>query len=169
MNTLTALRTFGKSSLTPAKGTRILDSKYYLVTMQNTERDMGGIYLADGEYRELLTGHAARQRRDARLNHCNHITEWTGPVFAVLTSRYGFLDTSRKPNYVGSQVEADAFVADARNEHSQWLVKCSEALAMYQAKYAAKPEEWLAGAIRNCERVIRENQNTFCFEILQVR
>jgi len=170
MDTLTAVRTFAKPGYSPAKRTRIENSKYYVVRMQNTERDMGdGYYLAEGEYRELLPGSAARERRDAKLNHCNAVIEWNGPVFAVLTSSYGHWDTSRKPKYAGSQAEANAYVAEARGQHTKWLAGCERELVGYEAKYAADPTEWRAGSVRDCKRVIAENQDTFRFEILQVR
>jgi hypothetical protein len=138
--------------------------------MQNTERDMGdGYYLADGEYTELLPGSAARERREARLNHCNAIAEYSGPVFAVLTSSYGHWDTSRKPSYFPTEADALEFVRTERAKHEKWLQECEKQLAIYQAKYDAKPEEWLAGGIRDCKRVMAENQNTFRFETLPVR
>jgi hypothetical protein len=171
MNALTAVRTFAKPGYSPAKQTRIFADRYYLVSMQNTERDMGdGYYLAEGEYRELLPGDAARARRDARLNHCNRVTEWDGEVWAVLTSTYGHWDTSRKPKYAGSQAEANAYVAEARAVHEKWLVDCEKELVKYQAKYDASPtESWLAKRVHDCSRVITENQDTFKFEVLQVR
>jgi len=171
MNTLTAIRTFAKPGFSPAKRTRIEDSKYYLVRMQNVETDPRCDYvgLAEGEYRELLPGAAARARRDAKLNHCNAVVEWTGPVFAVLTSSYGHWDTSRSPKYAGSLAEANAYVADARAAHQKWLADCESELTFLETKYAADPTEWRAGSVRDCKRVIAENQDTFKFEILEVR
>jgi len=116
-----------------------------------------------------LPGNAARERRDARLNHCNAIAEYSGPVFAVLTSSYGHWDTSRKPVYACSQANADAIVEASRILHAKWIADCEKQLASYQAKYDAKPEDWLAGGIRDCKRVIAENQGTFRFETLPVR
>lgn len=170
MNQLNAIRTFAKPGFCPAKQTRIFADRYYIVRMQNTERDMGdGYYLADGEYIEVLPGSAARERRDARLNHCNAVEEWTGEVFAVLTSSYGHWDTSRKPLYTVSETDAKIMVDRARATHDKWLAECEKALAQHEEKYLQKPESWRQGAIENCKRVIAENRDSFRFETLKVR
>lgn len=171
MNTLTAIRTFAKPGFCPVKRTRIFADRYYLVTFQNVETDPRCDYvgLGDGEYTVLLPGSKAREGRDARLNHCNRIQEWTGKVYAVLTSQYGHWDTSRKPVYATSEENARAIVDANRILHDKWIRDCEKQLASYQAKYAAKPETWLESAIRNCERVIDTQRDTFKFETLRVR
>ena len=90
MDTLTAVRSFGRPGYSPAKRTRIYANRLYLVTMQNTETDQGdGHYLVEGEYVELVTGDEARRRRDAQLNHCNAVQEYHGPAYAVYHRPYG--------------------------------------------------------------------------------
>ncbi len=85
MNGLSVYRTFAKPGYSPVKGkVRIFDDKWYIVTFQNTETDQGdGHYLVDGEYTQLMPGRAARNARDAHLNHCNAVSEHKGPVYAV--------------------------------------------------------------------------------------
>lgn len=171
MNQLTAIRAFAKPGFCPVKRTRVFADRYYLVTFQNVEIDLCCDYvgLAEGEYTELLTGTKTREARDARLNHCNRIQEWEGSVFAVLTSQYGQWDTSRRPTYVISEQDAQVLVDRAHAVHNKWIADCEKQLASHEAKYATKPEEWLAGAIRDCKRVIETQRDTFRFEILQVR
>ena len=91
MNALTAARTFARPGLCPAKAVRIFNDRWYAVRFQNVETDPRCDYvgLADGEYTELLPGIEARRARDSRLNHCNDIAEWTGPVFRVDLSAFG--------------------------------------------------------------------------------
>lgn len=92
MNTLTAYRSFGKPSYRPKSArVRILDSKWYLVTMQDTETDQGdGHYLLDTESTYLLPGKEARARRDAHLNHCNRVAEYTGEVWEIANGKHPF-------------------------------------------------------------------------------
>ncbi len=125
MNKLTALRTFANPSLTPTKGTKIFNDRWYQVTMQNTEHDIGdGYYLAEGEYVELLPGKAARERREARLNHCNSIVEYNGPVFELLTSQYGheLRGVGFYPSAEATMVKLDAEKA----AHDKWVTDCIE-------------------------------------------
>lgn len=125
MNKLTALRTFANPSLTPTKGTKIFNDRWYQVTMQNTERDIGdGYYLAEGEYVELLPGKAARERREARLNHCNSIVEYSGPVFELFANEYGGEPRSAGffPSAEAMKVKLEAKKAD----HDKWVTDCIE-------------------------------------------
>lgn len=104
MDILSLYRTFGKSSLSPAKGFRIRNDRFYLVKMQNTYRDQGdGYYLAPGEYVELLPGNLARERRDARLNHCNGIVEYKGPVYSFQGYYYNHEDPRPKTYHVSEE------------------------------------------------------------------
>src|SRR5260370_29215191 len=136
MNRLDAIRNFAQPSYCSAKRVRIHKDRYYLVKMQNVETDPRVDYvgLGVGEYLELLPGNAARERRDARLNHCNAIAEYSGPVFAVLTSSYGHWDTSRKPRYFPTEADALEFVRTERAKHEKWLQDCEKQLASYQAQ-----------------------------------
>jgi len=74
--------------------------------MQNTETDQGGgLYLAEGEHTQLVTGQEARRRRDARLNHCNAIAEYRGPVWKVL--RYQWNRPNQWPDYAASLADVE--------------------------------------------------------------
>ena len=93
MNRITAIRCFGNSRYTPAKKdvNRIMDAKFYLVTLQDFETDQGdGQYLLDTETTTLFCGRKAREERDSRMNRCNRIVEYTGPVFQLQNDRYPF-------------------------------------------------------------------------------
>lgn len=170
MDKLTAIRTFAAPGFTPAKRVRIHKDRYYLVKMQNVETEPRADYvgLAEGEYLELLPGDAARDRRDARLNHCNAIAEYDGPVFAVLTSQYGHWN-NRKPHYSTSTADAEAHIAAKRAEHDNWIAGCEKELARYEIAQGARPEDWRAGAIEDCKRVIAEWRDKFRSETLEVR
>ncbi len=110
MNKTTAYRNFGKPSYTPAKQVKIYDTKWYLVTMQNTEHDQGdGYYLAEGEYTLLLTGKQARDKREAHLNHCNKIAEYLGPVYHVSVRRYWHVEPTIE--YAVSEIAAQTIIA----------------------------------------------------------
>lgn len=170
MNKLTAIRTFAAPGFCPVKRTRIFANRWYKVTMQNTERDMGdGYYLAEGEYVELIPGNEARRRRDARLNHCNRIEEWTGPVYALFTTYYGSWNGSRQPEYFGDLESLEKAVKKAYGDHLQWISKVNAELNKKRELYAQKPQEWLAGSIQDCERCIRERSDTFGYHIEKER
>jgi len=171
MNRLDAIRTFAQPGYCPAKQLRIHKDRYYLVKMQNVETDPRVDYvgLGVGEYLELLPGSAARERRDARLNHCNAIAEYDGPVFAVLTTQYGNWNPERKPHYSPSKEDVEAYIKAQRDAHDKWLDDCEKELAQYEAAYAKKPEQWRAGAIENIKLTITNNRNSFRSEILEVR
>src|SRR5258708_27774035 len=105
--------------------------------MQNIETEPRADYvgLAEGEYVELLPGDAARERRDARLNHCNAIAEYDGPVFAVMTTQYGNWDTGRKPHYSPSKADADAYIKAQRDAHDTWLEEGEKKQTRYEAAH----------------------------------
>ena len=171
MNRLDAIRTFAQPGYCPAKQLRIHKDRYYLVRMQNIETEPRADYvgLGQGEYIELLPGDAARERRDARLNHCNAIAEYDGPVFAVLTTQYGNWNPERKPHYATSKADADTYIKAQRDAHDKWIEDCEQEQARYEAAQAAKPEDWRAGAIEDCKRTIANNCNSFRSEMLEVR
>jgi hypothetical protein len=139
--------------------------------MQNVETDPRVDYvgLGRGEYVELLPGSAARERRDARLNHCNAIAEYDGPVFAVMTSQYGHWNSDRKPHYSPSKADADAYIKAQRDAHNKWIEDCEKEQARYDAAQVSEPEAWRAGAIEDCKRTIANNRNSFRSEMLEVR
>lgn len=170
MNHLTAIRTFAAPGFTPTKGTRIFANRWYRVTMQNTERDMGdGHYLAEGEYTELLPGNKARERRDARLNHCNRIEEWTGPVYALYTTHYGVWSANRDALYFGDVIELEKAVKKAYGDHLQWLAQVRETLVLHRKRYEQKQESWIASAIESCEKCLAERSDTFGYHIEKER
>lgn len=91
-STLSIHRWFNPGA-TPTRGTRVYRDRWYLVTMQNVGRDQGdGLWLAEGEYTDLVPGSEARNRRDSRLNHCNRIAEYRGPVYQVVIGRYWHME-----------------------------------------------------------------------------
>jgi hypothetical protein len=119
MDKLTAFRVFGNSRLTPAKHAKVFNDRWYLVRMQNTERDQGdGYYLAEGEYVELLPGNKARERREARLNHCNGITEYFGFVLEGFAAQYG---TVRSIGYFTSVKDAFDAITKQYQDHEKWI------------------------------------------------
>ena len=110
MNALTAVRSFARPVYCPVKHVRIFDNRYDVARMQNVETDPRCDYvgLAEGEYTELMPGNKARERRDSRLNHCNGIAEWTGPVYCVTV--YQFNRPRQWPEYAGNHTEVEAIV-----------------------------------------------------------
>jgi hypothetical protein len=89
MDRMTAIRSFGNAGYTPARKVRVENKKWYLVTLQNIERDQGDYMgLGEGEYQVLVPGAKAREYRQAHLNHCNRIEEYNGEVFGVTWSMY---------------------------------------------------------------------------------
>ena len=88
MNTLTAIRSFGKPGYCPTK-TRVQNNKWYLVEMQDVETDPRCDYvgLKDTTTIYLMPGKIAREKRQARLNHCNRIAEYTSNVFALTSNK----------------------------------------------------------------------------------
>jgi len=116
MTRLDAVRSFAAPGYCPVRKVRVLDSKWYLVTLQNVERDQGdGMYLGAGEYTLLLPGAKAREYKVARLNHCNGIQEWQGPVYELQPKRWG-------RNYYGpSWATCEAEVLQAQEaERKEW-------------------------------------------------
>lgn len=169
MDRLTAIRTFAAPGFSRARGrVRIMDSKWYVVRFQNVEHGQGDyVGLGEGEYSQLLPGRKAREARDARLNHCNGIAEHRGHVFELFASSYG--GDLKSCGWHVSELEATRAALAKRFEHDKWIADCEKTLADYQAKQAIKPEEWRAGAIRDCERVIVEKREAFKCEVREVK
>jgi hypothetical protein len=90
--------------------------------MQNVERDQGdGVYLGQGEYLELLPGDEARARRDARLNHCNGIAEYEGPVYSLVTYAYNHMDNPSCPTYHPSEEAVKAAAERFQEKRWEWI------------------------------------------------
>jgi hypothetical protein len=115
MNQLSAIRTFSNPGFSPAKSTRIYADRWYLVEMQDIERDPRCDYigLAETSTIYLYNGMQTRRERDSHLNHCNKIIEYTGNVFALTSEKmrlaeyYPDLDSA---NY--AKAEHDVGIAD---------------------------------------------------------
>lgn len=174
MDKLTAIRTFVKPRFTPARHIRIFDDHWYNVRFQNIERGQGDyLGLGEGEYTQLLPGKKAREARDARLNHCNGISEYHGNVFAVFTTHYGRM--RENPDvYIGSSgsdaaMQCIAYVDEQYRAHQKWIADCQTELARHQTAQQAKPEEWRAGAIADCERCIEQYKDAFDYRVERVR
>ena len=119
MQTLTAHRTFGDAGYSPARRVRIFSDRWYQVVMQTVEHDQGGgMYLGDGEYVEIVPGTEARNRKTARLNHCNGIREYKGEVWTATTR-----DPSCRPVYYPTLAAAQAAVDGA---HADGLLTLAE-------------------------------------------
>ena len=143
MNKLSAIRTFQNPGFSPVRGKgrgklRIFDNRFYMVTFQNMEVDTGRDYigLADGEYTELLPGRQAREAREAHLNHCNAIVEYTGPVYSVILAPHGYPQTYV---YAGSEAAADNLIYKMWAEETAWLASCQRELSKGQAQIADEP------------------------------
>jgi hypothetical protein len=94
MNKLTAIRCFANSGYCPVKSTRIYANKWYLVELQDIERDYRTDYmgLAETSTVYLFDGLKAKKERDSRLNHCNKIIEYTGNVYMVKSDKLHILE-----------------------------------------------------------------------------
>jgi hypothetical protein len=170
LDTLTAIRSFARPGYCPAKRVRIYNQKWYLVTMQNVETDPRSDYvgLAEGQYVELMPGARARAARDAHLNHCNNIVEYRGPVYALFATRYG--DWETEPIYCQTYTEAEGNAAIARGEHEQWLRDVRAAQQRYIARLETDAgQNWLQSSIADCQRILDTQQDSFRYEIRQVR
>ena len=147
-----ALRALGKSSYTPCRTVRILDREWYLVTMQNVHRDARAdlVELADGETTALLPGKAAREARDASLNHCNAIRRYTGSIFEVVYHPYGGDETSL--GYYPTMVLATKASAQIQQKRESYIISLQrEAERMEQ-----KSRETLAEARRRYPSISKE-------------
>lgn len=133
MNRLSAIRSFGNPGYSPAKRVRIQNNKWYLVTFQNTESDPRTDYhgLAEGEYTQLLPGKDAREARDSHLNHCNHIADYPGPVFAVWTSAFGYAE--RLKGYYRTESAAGAAIQSFQAEGEQYKEACLAEAEQYDS------------------------------------
>jgi hypothetical protein len=134
MTSLSLHRTFANPSYTPTKGTKIRKDRWCIVRMQKTSRDQGdGLYLEDGEDVALLQGDEARKRRDARLNHCNGITEYSGPVFALHRYPYNSPEPTA-PTFYPSEEAAEEAAAAFQAEHGRWIADMEKSLGHQIAK-----------------------------------
>jgi hypothetical protein len=169
MDRLTAIRTFGSSSFTPAKRTKIFADRWYLVTFQNVETDpmIDYVGLGEGEYSQLLPGNKARESRDAKLNHCNAIVEYTGPVYAAYTTSYGTMREA--PMYFGDVDALHTHIASRKAEHDKWISDCQQELARLQSEQDLKYQGWRESAIRDCTRVIAERKDGFAYRVEKER
>jgi len=179
MDKLTAIRCFAAPGFTPAKRVRIRNDRWYLVRFQNVETNPLADYvgLADGEYVRLLPGIAARQAREARLNHCNAIQEYAGPVFETLTSQYGHEITSR--GFFPTEADAQAEVTRQKTAHDKWIADCLKQSEKYLAnadkvRRGEYPKSIMSAdhyesSARDCVRVATENAETFKSEIRVIR
>jgi hypothetical protein len=168
MDRLTTIRSFGKPGCTPARHTRIYANRWYLVTFQNTGRDQGdGYYLAEGEYTSLLPGDRAREARDAKLNHCNNITEYKGLVFEVSIKRWAqtLVSWATTADYTGiaAQLAAEWANHQARlkREMAHYEQAAAETLADARVKYPtiraethAEHRAAMLDGAANCQRLL---------------
>ena len=144
MTHLDAVRNFANPGFSPARRVVIYDSKWYLCTMQNVDHDglTDYIGLGEGEYRELLPGKKARERKFARLNHCNGIQIWTGPVFRLQAIRWGRAD--RDPSWTGTPEGIAAAQQALQAEYLDHLQALDESEARTRAELAAGFAGWQA-------------------------
>ncbi len=139
MSTLSLYRTFGDPAFRPATArVKLYDARWYVVTMQNTSSDQGdGHYLEPGEYTELLPGHLARRARDAHLNHCNAIREYTGEVWQLTDAWYGGrVSYHTSQNHAASAIVSSETDQAFRNReaiarHDRALAKTDEQITEY--------------------------------------
>jgi hypothetical protein len=179
MDKLTALRTFGNPSISPAKRTKIFADRWYLVTMQNVERDPRCDYvgLGEGTYQELLPGNKARERRDARLNHCNHIVEWDGNVYEAFASRYGS-EAQHLAWFPTVDETFDAITAE-KAKHDKWIADCQHEQEIHETAAKAIDAGEVTTSIlsvdlhresaANCAKVIEQYREAFRCDIKKIR
>ena len=148
MNRLTAIRSFGNPGYTPAKKVRLFNDRYYMLTMQNTETDQGdGHYLVEGTYTIILPGDKARGERDSHLNHCNGITEYTGPIWQLGNNTCPFYCQSDSDQLFSSKQAALSFFAktmlDEYRRHEHYRKQYEKVLAIsVEALYAQELERY---------------------------
>lgn len=141
-STVNIYRQFGNPGYTPAKRTRIENKKWYLVTLQNVETNPLCDYvgLADGQYTELLPGHKAREKREARLNHCNAIQEYKGPVYQLQAIQHG--RASYYPEWATSEAAAAKAAAKLEAEYQEFREELQKELTKAEAEQAAGFAAW---------------------------
>jgi hypothetical protein len=174
MDKLTAIRSFAAPGYTPAKRTRIFADRWYIVTMQNIERGPGDyLGLGTGEYAELLPGNKARERRDAHLNHCNRITEYTGPVYELLANEYGHNPIKSKGYYSTTDEvlrAADKFKA----KHVQWVSDCLKEATLHDNMANGTSKSILTAEqnreiAERCREVAAKNMDSFRCDVKRLR
>jgi hypothetical protein len=177
MDKLTAIRSFASPGFTPARRVKIFNDHWYLVTMQNVERGQGDyLGLGEGEYSELLPGDKARERRDARLNHCNSIAEHSGPVFELLANQYG--GDVRHVGYFATPKDASTKLDQCKTAYDKWIGDC-RAEGDRHLKSAIAIEQGIGKSImtaemhrdcaRDCFAVVDKHASGFRCDLKQIR
>jgi hypothetical protein len=121
--------------------------------MQNVETDPMTDYvgLAEGEYTVLLPGNQARARRDSKLNHCNNVQEYRGPVYRIDVFKFGH-EGAKESTFCRSMEEcvpiADKW-AVGRQKYLDDLIKEAE----YQEEKAGWREQSGRSVLRINERL----------------
>ena len=130
MNRVTAIG-MAKPGYSPARGVRIYDSKWYRVVLQDVETDPPTDYhgLAETETTYIMRGRDARACRDRALNHCNAISEYTGPVWAVSWREYGRIPSEA---FVDSEERAQAIAHSVALEKERHIAARSEGAEKYR-------------------------------------
>lgn len=130
MNRVTAIRMV-KPGYSPAKGTRIYDSRWYRVTLQDVETDALTDYhgLKDTETTYIMPGEDARRCRDRALNHCNRIEEYTGPVWNVSWREYGL---TKRQEFTDTEEKARALARSIMLKKAQYISACREEAEKYR-------------------------------------
>ena len=164
MDKLTAERSFGNAGFSPAKGVKIYNKRFYAVMMQNVERDSLTDYkgLGDGEYVEILPGRATRDRRDAHLNHCNAIAEYTGQVYMVRRASFGY--GLKDGKLVASVGEANSLVREHEAESAKHITACREEALKYRLR--ANKESIIEKAKKTGVGIARIDDPAFIEEVI---
>ena len=175
MNRTTLLRTFASPAYRPrAARVRIYSDRWYIVTMQNVERGMDYLGLGEGEYTELVPGADARDRRDARLNHCNRVTEHLGPVYRAAFNPYA--TNTERVTYHATEAAARAWAeGNATAGRDKWLADLARERdrALILAESAISPTfntTFYRDKAADCARVLAEAQATpWPWSVTQIR
>lgn len=130
MNMVTAIR-MAKPWYSPARGVRIYDSKWYRVVLQDVETDPLTDYhgLAETETTYIMRGRDARACRDRALNHCNAISEYTGPVWNVSWREYGL---TKRQEFTDTEEKARALARSIMLKKAQYISACREEAEKYR-------------------------------------
>jgi hypothetical protein len=177
MNRLTAIRTFAAPGVTPTKRVKLFNHRWYYVRMQNVERGQGDyVGLGEGEYTELLPGNKARERRDAHLNHCNAIAEYSGPVFDLFANRYG--GELEHVGYFATPEDAAAKLDACKTSHDKWIRDCRIEGERHRATASAIEQgtgesiltaEMHRQAAKECDAVADQHADGFRCDLRKIR
>ena len=139
MNRTAAIR-LARPGYSPAKGTRIYDSRWYRVTLQDLDIDARTDYhgLKDTETTYIMRGKEARECRDRALNHCNRIEEHTGPVWSVSWREYGRSPTEA---FTDSEEKAQGLARSIMLKKPQHVSACREEAEKYRRLAATASEK----------------------------